>query len=289
MNEENKPLVSIITLVYNNAEYALPALEYTKNQRYTPVEHIIIDDCSQDGSADRVQQWIDDNEYKCTFIRHERNMGICPSLNELIRVAKGKYFYGISDDYMEPDKLIKDVALLEANPSFAYCYSNMIVRDMVSGKEEKRKSSDRNNLFINLLNFSAVVATPTTIYRTQALKDIGLFDEKLLYEDYDMFLRLLSVYSCGYRDDYSVIYCVHPKSVQLVREVEFQNDIFKILAKWKHVPNYWYYVNIRHQHAFGYFAVKNKKEARRHLLPSLTLFWRLRLYKDIVRYLFFRK
>lgn len=287
MAEENKPLVTILTLVYNNSEYVLPALESIKAQLYKPFEHIIIDDCSSNNSPEVIQNWIDQNHHECKFIIHKKNKGICATLNEIILMAKGKYIFGASDDIMMPDKLVKDVELLEANPSYAFCASNMIFRDELTGNQTHRKFNDQTNLFYKLLNGTATIAAPTATYKVAALKEIGLFDENLLFEDYDMFLRLLSAYPCGYRDDYSVIYCVHPKSIQAQQEIKFHNEFFNILRKWKHLPNYWYYRNNRRQFDFAYFAEKNKKEALRHLLPALSIFWHVRLYKSLIRFILF--
>ena len=49
-------------------------------------EHIIIDDCSTDNSVKVIENWIKENDYECTFIKHEVNQGICKTLNESIKL-----------------------------------------------------------------------------------------------------------------------------------------------------------------------------------------------------------
>ncbi len=285
MQTKEKPLVTILTLVYNNAEYVLPALQHIKEQLYTPIEHIIVDDQSSDGSADTIKKWIDDNNYNCEFIVHKINKGICATLNEIILRGKGKYIFGASDDLMMPDKLIKDVEYLEANPSFAFCSSKMIIRNFKENTDKKKEYYPTS--FKDLLYGKSTIASPTATYRRQALIDIGLFDETLLFEDYDMFLRLLHKYPAGFRDDYSVIYCVHEKSIQTQREVEFQEDFFKVYKKWRHLPDYRLFTNKRHAFTFWYFSDKNKKAALRHLIPASTFFWRAVFIKGLIKFLFF--
>jgi glycosyltransferase involved in cell wall biosynthesis len=284
--ESEKPLVTIISLIYNNAHAALSGLEAIRKQVYRPVEHIIFDDCSTDDSAAVVQKWIDDNKYECRFVRHEKNRGICATLNHGIELARGKYLFGITDDEMMPDKLLYDVEMLEANPGYAFVYSKMILRYVDRNEEVKGLYTYSNKLFYKLLAGQMTIPTPTTTYRLSVFKDVGLFDPSLLFEDYDMFLRILYKHPCGFVDLYTVVYNIHEKSIQLTKEKAFMNEFFRILNKWKHLPRFPYYRRSRHLHTFCHFATKDKREALRHLIPSLPLFWQLRLYKGLARFLF---
>jgi len=47
------PLISIITPVYNGADYLEELIQSVLNQNYPKIEHLIIDDGSQDGGATR--------------------------------------------------------------------------------------------------------------------------------------------------------------------------------------------------------------------------------------------
>src|SRR6188474_3378131 len=103
-DEKSLPLVTVFSLVYNTGKYVIEAIESVKANNYPNIQHIIIDDCSYDGvSTELVSDWIKENNYNCTFIKHEKNQGICRTLNEILRLAKGKYIFGVSDDLIMPD------------------------------------------------------------------------------------------------------------------------------------------------------------------------------------------
>ena len=109
--------MSTIVLSYNQCQYVLETLESVKAQTYKVTELIIVDDCSTDDSVAIIERWLQENKINCTFIRHEKNQGICKSLNEALAVATGKYISMVaSDDIWLPDKIARQVEIMEAQP-----------------------------------------------------------------------------------------------------------------------------------------------------------------------------
>ena len=153
-------------------------------------------------------------------------------------------------------------------------------------REDYGKYIGSNNLFYDYIAGNVTIATPTVTYRKQVFDEVGFFDETLIFEDYDMYLRILYKKSAVFIDAYTVLYKKYDVSIQKNREIEVYNEFLKILNKWDFLPNFWYYKNKRHQFTFCQLAVKNKKEAIKHLLPGLTIFWKLRLYKNIFKLVF---
>jgi glycosyltransferase involved in cell wall biosynthesis len=235
-----------------------------------------------------VQSWIEGNDYSCTFIRHEKNLGICATLNEALKMAKGKYFSAIGDDIMMPDKLEEDIAILEDNVDAAFCYSKMIVRYVNQGLDTYGDYKGSSDLFHDYLLGKVTIATPTVTYRIAVFGEVGFYDESLLFEDYDMYLRILYRRKAVFSDRYSVIYIRFGASIQSDREVEILNEFLNILDRWKFLPKYKYYKNNRHLFTFCQLSTKNKKEAVKHLLPAMTMFWQPRLYKNILKLIFSR-
>src|SRR4030088_2033773 len=91
-------LVSTIVLSYNHCKYVLETLESVKAQTYQPTQLIILDDCSEDDSGAVIERWIQESNVDCTFIRHQKNQGICKSLNNALGVATGKYVSMVASD-----------------------------------------------------------------------------------------------------------------------------------------------------------------------------------------------
>src|SRR5437868_5572657 len=101
--DNDSPLVSVVVLSYNYADYVLDTLDSIHAQTYPHIEFYIIDDCSTDNSVELIQQWIEDNNVDVTFIVHPENRGRNPEINLFLAKAKGKYILTFaSDDEMNP-------------------------------------------------------------------------------------------------------------------------------------------------------------------------------------------
>jgi len=103
----------MIVLSYNHSRFILETLESVRAQTYKNTELIILDDCSSDDSVSIIERWLQENAIACTFIRHQKNQGICKSLNETLAVATGKYISMVaSDDLWLPDKIARQVEIM---------------------------------------------------------------------------------------------------------------------------------------------------------------------------------
>lgn len=197
------PLVTIIALCYNHEKYVVECLEHIRAQTYTNTELIIMDDCSRDRSAFIISDWIEKNEVSCTFIAHTRNVGICKSLNEALSRTQGEHISMIAtDDTWEPEKIEHQVAIMQAQPEqVAVVFSDAAQVDE-SGHKLAKKFIEANftgrdvpsgRIFSNLVDHNFIPAMSTLI-RRKAIEAVGGYDERLTYEDYDMWLRLSAAY-----------------------------------------------------------------------------------------------
>lgn len=95
-----KPLVSYITVVRNNARLLPRALESVRQQTYKVVEHIVLDGASTDGTVDILRQHGDSLAYYAS----ESDNGLYHALNKAIPLARGAIICVLnSDDWLEPD------------------------------------------------------------------------------------------------------------------------------------------------------------------------------------------
>lgn len=109
-----KALVSIGISVFNEASTLEASLRSILSQTYERWELIIVNDGSSDATADIISRF-DDPRILC--ISDGRNMGLPARLNQAVAIAKGKYFARMdADDLSFPDRLVKQVAYLEAHP-----------------------------------------------------------------------------------------------------------------------------------------------------------------------------
>lgn len=101
----SNPKISVIIPIYNVEKYLERCIESVRNQTFTDIEIICVDDCSPDNSASIVEKHMSEDE-RIVFIRHEKNTGLGGARNSAIRVAKGEYLASAdSDDYMQINML----------------------------------------------------------------------------------------------------------------------------------------------------------------------------------------
>ena len=82
--EPNKPLVSIITVVYNGAKHLEQTINSVLNQSYANIEYLIIDGGSTDGTVDIINRY----ENKIDYWQSEKDGGIYFAMNTGISLAK---------------------------------------------------------------------------------------------------------------------------------------------------------------------------------------------------------
>ena len=110
--------VSIIVPVYNAERWIGRTLESALAQTFKDTEVIVVDDGSQDGSAEVVRR------YPVQYIRQE-NAGQAAALNAGLAVAQGEFIAFLdSDDLWKPEKLTACVAALRARPDAVLVYTN---------------------------------------------------------------------------------------------------------------------------------------------------------------------
>lgn len=120
-----KPLVSVITIFLNAETFIQEAIESMLSQTYPHWELLLIDDGSTDASTAIAQAYARDFPQKVRYLHHEgqANRGMSASRNLGITSAHGDYIAFLdADDVYMPQKLQKQVEILEAHPSAAMVY-----------------------------------------------------------------------------------------------------------------------------------------------------------------------
>lgn len=100
--ETTETKVSVIVPVYNCAPYLRQCLDSLIGQEM-PVEIIVVDNCSTDGSADIVREY-ESTHYNIIALYNETNRGQAYSINRGLDAATGEYIAECdADDWTEPD------------------------------------------------------------------------------------------------------------------------------------------------------------------------------------------
>lgn len=240
----SEPLVSVFSLVYDTkAEYIIEFIKSLRNSTYRNYEYILIDDCSPNkANFEIIKDWIKENKFECKIIEHKSNMGICASINHALQLSRGKYIFGCSDDLIEPDKIKIQVETLEnASDDVAVVYSDAYLIDSFGNKlainfiERARIFSQipSGTIFDDLLDGNFIPAMSALIKKS-IFNDIGIYDENLKYEDYDIWLRISKKHKIIYSNYISCSYRLHSLSYSNTSS-EWEKDNIKIYAK--HLDN----------------------------------------------------
>ena len=116
-------LVSIITPAYNAADYIVETIESVLAQTYTSWEMLIVNDCSQDNTAEIVQSYAAKDK-RIKLISLQQNSGAAAARNTAIQNAKGRYIAFLdSDDLWKKEKLQKQIEFMQQN-GYAFTYTS---------------------------------------------------------------------------------------------------------------------------------------------------------------------
>ena len=240
------PLVSTIVVSYNHFRFVLDTLESVKAQTYNPTQVIIVDDCSTDESVATIEQWLHDNGMHCTFIRHQNNQGLCKSLNDALAVANGKYLsMTAADDIWLPDKIARQVEIMESQPDHVgMLYSDAFqidehghpLPDMFIEAHAKLPEMPQGQVLSALLERNFIPAM-TTLIRRSCYEQVGLYDENLPWEDWDMWMRIARQYSFVYSPTPSAKYRIHAESYSHIQPERMLKNSFQVCFKQLRLGN----------------------------------------------------
>lgn len=164
------------------------AIESVLAQRYRPFELIVVDDGSDDGSAEEIGR-----KYNhAVRVVSQPRQGAAAARNLGVRTSAGPYLAFLdSDDTWRPGKLEAQVAFMQGDPRAEICQTEEIwIRNgrRVNPKIRHRKPS--GDVFRASLELCLV--SPSAVLMTRELFDrVGGFDESFpVCEDYDLWLRI---------------------------------------------------------------------------------------------------
>ena len=240
ITETGNPLVSAIVTCYNQSPFVVETLESVKAQTHKPTQLIIVDDCSSDDSVAVIENCVRKNGIDCTFIRHQKNQGVCKSLNDVLAVVTGKYVSMIaSDDVWLPDKIARQVEIMESQSEHVgVLYSDAFQMDEHGCSLPNMFIAAHRNLpeipqgqILDVLLEGNFIPGMTTLIRRSCYAKVGLYDEKLPWEDWDMWMRIARHYSFLYSPTPSAKYRIHDASLSRSDPERFVKESLRIWLK----------------------------------------------------------
>jgi glycosyltransferase involved in cell wall biosynthesis len=220
-----KPFVTILTPSFNSVEFIELSILSILNQDYHPLEHIVVDGNSQDGTVDILNRYSD----RISWIS-EPDRGQSDALNKGIRLAKGEIIGWVNaDDLYLPGVVSRSVEkLLTTGAAAVYSDGDLIdASGNLIGEWNGHPFS-----FKDLLMGENFICQPSIFIRRSVLDEIGYIDERMHFTmDYDLFLRLGMKYPIDYINSKGASFRLHPASKTVSSIRSFHSERLLTLDK----------------------------------------------------------
>lgn len=213
------PTVSVVIPAYNAAWCVARAIDSVLAQTFQDFELIVVNDGSTDDTA-RVLAGYGDALKVIT----QANGGLSQARNTGIGAARGRYVAFLdADDGWLPEKLARQVALMEAHPDLAFCSTaaRLVGPDGTALGEWRHRPSHLPTLEAIFAENAFVAGSGSAVLvRREALAKAGGFDTTLRsLEDIDMWMRLAACGAYGCVDEPLALILKRPGSMSGNREV----------------------------------------------------------------------
>jgi len=190
-----RPRVAVITPTKNRLKLLTETMASVSAQTFADWEHLIVDDGSDDGTADFVKNWVVADS-RVRYLRRSgdptganacRNLGLRESRADLILLLD-------SDDLLEPGCLAARVAVMDRNQDLAFATFQAGIFRATPGDAGRVMDPELSgDDLLRFLYFEAPWQTSAPIWRRESLLALGGLDERLpSWQDVDLHVRALA-------------------------------------------------------------------------------------------------
>lgn len=254
------PKVSVLMPVYKtNEKYLRDAIESILNQTFEDFEFLILDDCPEDDREEIVKSYQDE---RIKYYKNEKNLGITPSRNKLIDMAKGEYLAVFDhDDISLPERLEKEVSYLDEHPECGVVGCK--TQRMSNGKQSQNPTND-HEIKLALMRVCAI-AHPCSMIRKSFLTENNIrYEEEFSpSEDYALWCRLIPYTKFhNLNDEVLFLYRDHAENTSHKQEDKMHKATLSI----------WAFVKAENPALYEEFLLKAKHTTRIRLFGFIPLF-----------------
>lgn len=195
------PKVSVVMSSYNHGKFIGQAIQSVLDQTYTDLELVLFENGSTDNSLQVISSFTDP---RIKVHAVPTNIGGTAGMNAAIARATGEYIALLnSDDFYFPDKLTKQITLLDDSPTVSAIFGLCRTvneqggdhHDMHRRKVFLTRYTDRITYLRHFFFEGNCICHPTAIIRKTTLDTVGHFDVRYRrLPDFDYWLRLFISY-----------------------------------------------------------------------------------------------
>ncbi|MDZ8054381.1 MAG: glycosyltransferase family 2 protein [Aulosira sp. ZfuVER01] len=200
-------LVSVIVPAYNAESFIERTLDSILAQTYINIEVLVVDDGSQDRTAEIVKSFVEKDSR--VILLTQKNAGVAAARNLAIEKSRGEYIAPIdADDIWATQKLEKQVqCMLEGDQSLGLVYAwsvdideDDVIIKLFNSEHHKYFFSIEGTVYPDLVytNFLGNASVP--LIRRACLEKVGFYNCELKAknaqgcEDWDLYLRIAEHY-----------------------------------------------------------------------------------------------
>jgi glycosyltransferase involved in cell wall biosynthesis len=182
----NKPLFSIITIVFNAVNHVEKTIDSVFSQTYNNYEYIIIDGKSRDGTLEIL------NNYKdkfSTFIS-EPDSGVYDAMNKGLNHANGEYvFFLNAGDLLYDSKVLENIASIIQSKNPDVIYGDTVLTDQRGVEKNFRRLRPPKRLNWKKLKYGMLICHQSFFVKTSIVERYNL--NYRFVADYDWMIRVL--------------------------------------------------------------------------------------------------
>jgi glycosyltransferase involved in cell wall biosynthesis len=283
------PRCSVVIPAYNAAGTLPDSLASVFAQTFTDYEIIVVDDGSTDSTAQILESYGDD----LRVLRKPNEGRPAAARNRGVAQARGEYIAFLdADDLWRPEKLARQVELLDASPEVGLCFTAAAIIDE-GGRElgiNRCPSYARGRVY-DLISTRNVMVGSSVMVRRSAIEQVGAFDEELTsIENWELWIRVAREWEVDFVDEPLTAYRKHRGNRSVNVELRRRN-IFRILERHHDPEDRSPAARTRRREAYfnayftvlgiGYFGRLEMDKARAALWHA----FRLKPRADVLRYL----
>lgn len=121
MQENNKPVLSVVVPIHNGAKFISATLESILHQTHADFELILVDDASTDSLTEVLRPYVD-ARLRVEHLAH--NVGVANARNHGVGLACGRYIaFCDADDICLPQRFERQLAFLRSHSDVGVCGS----------------------------------------------------------------------------------------------------------------------------------------------------------------------
>jgi glycosyltransferase involved in cell wall biosynthesis len=212
------PKVSVCLVTYQQQAMIAQAIQSALDQATTfPVEIVIGDDRSTDGTREIVGEFARRAPATIRLVLQERNRGLVRNFVDTFSACRGEYIALLDgDDYWtRPDKLEKQAAFLDQHPDCSMCFHNVAVQLPDHTLWEWNYNDITQPPFATIEDLLEInpIATCSAMIRRVALPEFPNWYAELRWEDWPLYLLLARRGRIGYLPDIMGVWRNHGRGL----------------------------------------------------------------------------